>query len=76
MSLLVTKVDEPSKYGVVVMEESTGQVERFIEKPKLFVGNKINAGIYLLKPSVLDRSSSRGLGYAVRWGWEVGVGIG
>ncbi|KAJ9540174.1 hypothetical protein OSB04_026680 [Centaurea solstitialis] len=40
---------------VVVMEESTGQVERFVEKPKVFVGNKINAGIYLLSPSVLDR---------------------
>lgn len=54
-SIMVTKVDEPSKYGVVVMEESTGLVEKFVEKPKVFVGNKINAGIYLLNPSVLDR---------------------
>lgn len=53
-TIMVTKVDEPSKYGVVVMEEETGKVERFVEKPKVFVGNKINAGIYLLKPSVLD----------------------
>ncbi|KRX94714.1 putative mannose-1-phosphate guanylyltransferase 1, partial [Trichinella patagoniensis] len=51
---MVTKVDEPSKYGVVVMEEGTGKVERFVEKPKVFVGNKINAGIYLLNPSVLN----------------------
>ncbi|PKI72330.1 probable mannose-1-phosphate guanylyltransferase 3 [Punica granatum] len=58
-SIMVTKVDEPSKYGVVVMEESTGSVERFVEKPKLFVGNKINAGIYLLNPSVLDRIELR-----------------
>ncbi|KAL0303771.1 UNVERIFIED_CONTAM: Mannose-1-phosphate guanylyltransferase 1 [Sesamum radiatum] len=58
-SIMVTKVDEPSKYGVVVMEETTGQVERFVEKPKLFVGNKINAGIYLLNPSVLDRIELR-----------------
>ncbi|KAJ3701135.1 hypothetical protein LUZ61_004840 [Rhynchospora tenuis] len=54
-TIMVTKVDEPSKYGVVVMEEGTGKVERFVEKPKIFVGNKINAGIYLLNPSVLDR---------------------
>ncbi|ESR42413.1 hypothetical protein CICLE_v10012040mg [Citrus x clementina] len=54
-SIMVTKVDEPSKYGVVVMEETTGKVEKFVEKPKNFVGNKINAGIYLLNPSVLDR---------------------
>ncbi|KAK9123873.1 hypothetical protein Sjap_013475 [Stephania japonica] len=54
-SIMVTKADEPSKYGVVVMEETTGKVERFVEKPKAFVSNKINAGIYLLNPSVLDR---------------------
>ncbi|KDO35843.1 hypothetical protein CISIN_1g046608mg, partial [Citrus sinensis] len=54
-SIMVTKVDEPSKYGVVVMEETMGKVEKFVEKPKNFVGNKINAGIYLLNPSVLDR---------------------
>lgn len=53
-TIVVTKVDEPSKYGVVVMEEETGKVERFVEKPKIFVGNKINAGIYLLNPSVID----------------------
>lgn len=37
-----------------VMEETTEKVKRFIEKPKVFVGNKINAGIYLLNPPVLD----------------------
>lgn len=58
-SIMVTKVDEPSKYGVVVMEESTGKVEKFVEKPKLFVGNKINAGIYLLNPSVIDKIELR-----------------
>jgi mannose-1-phosphate guanylyltransferase len=47
-------VDEPSKYGVVVLDEETGQVERFVEKPKIFLGNKINAGIYLLNHNVLN----------------------
>lgn len=54
-SVMVTRVDEPSKYGVVVLDEETGRVKRFVEKPQMFVGNKINAGIYLLNPSVLDR---------------------
>ncbi|PON90808.1 Nucleotidyl transferase domain containing protein [Trema orientale] len=54
-SIMVTKVDEPSKYGVVVMDDTSGKVEKFVEKPKIFVGNKINAGIYLLNLSVLDR---------------------
>lgn len=53
-SVMVTRVDEPSKYGVVVLDEETGRVKRFVEKPQMFVGNKINAGIYLLNPSVLD----------------------
>ena len=47
-------MEDPSKYGVVVMDES-GKVERFVEKPKTFVGDKINAGIYVLSPSVLNR---------------------
>eukprot|EP00271_Cylindrocystis_brebissonii_P011168 TRINITY_DN2802_c0_g1_i1.p1 TRINITY_DN2802_c0_g1~~TRINITY_DN2802_c0_g1_i1.p1 ORF type:complete len:361 (-),score=63.29 TRINITY_DN2802_c0_g1_i1:1507-2589(-) len=53
-TLMVTKVDEPSKYGVVMMDDE-GKVQRFVEKPKLFVGNKINAGIYVLSPSTLGR---------------------
>lgn len=51
----VTKVEEPSKYGVVVYNEETGQIQRFVEKPKVFVSNKINAGMYIFNPSVLKR---------------------
>jgi mannose-1-phosphate guanylyltransferase len=47
--LKVTKVDEPSKYGVVVANER-GQIERFVEKPQVYVGNKINAGLYIFNP--------------------------
>jgi mannose-1-phosphate guanylyltransferase len=51
----VTKVEEPSKYGVVIYNEGTGQIQRFVEKPKVFVSNKINAGMYIFNPSVLKR---------------------
>lgn len=54
-TIMVTKVEEPSKYGVVVYEASTGRIDRFVEKPVEFVGNKINAGIYIFNPSVLKR---------------------
>lgn len=54
-TIAVTKVEEPSKYGVVVFDEDTGKIERFVEKPQEYVGNKINAGMYILSPSVLDR---------------------
>lgn len=58
-SILVTQVEEPSKYGVVVHEPTTGRVDRFVEKPTEFVGNKINAGIYLLNPCVVDKVPNR-----------------
>lgn len=46
---------EPSKYGVVIYNEESGQIQRFVEKPKVFVSNKINAGMYIFNPSVLNR---------------------
>jgi mannose-1-phosphate guanylyltransferase len=58
-TIFVTKVEEPSKYGVVVYDEASGKVDRFVEKPQTFVGNKINAGIYVLSPCVLDRIELR-----------------
>lgn len=54
-SIIVTQVAEPSKYGVVVLDEVSRRVKKFVEKPVKFVGNKINAGIYLLNTSILDQ---------------------
>lgn len=54
-TILATKVEDPSKYGVIVYDEKDGKIQRFVEKPKQFVGNKINAGIYVLSKSVLAR---------------------
>jgi mannose-1-phosphate guanylyltransferase len=52
---MVTKVAEPSAYGVVVTKPNSTVIDRFVEKPVEFVGNRINAGIYMFNPSVLDR---------------------
>lgn len=57
-TLLVTRVDEPSKYGVVI-SNADGQIQRFVEKPREYVGNKINAGIYIFNREVLDRIQLR-----------------
>ncbi len=46
---------EPSKYGVVVFDEESGKIQKFVEKPKVFVSSKINAGMYIFNPSILDR---------------------
>ena len=53
-TICVTKVDEPSKYGVVLFEEN-GKIKSFVEKPKEFVGDQINAGLYILNKSVIER---------------------
>lgn len=53
-TIVVTKVEEPSKYGVVLYEPS-GKIESFIEKPQEFVSNKINAGMYIFNTTVLSK---------------------
>jgi mannose-1-phosphate guanylyltransferase len=52
----LTPVDDPSRYGVVVTNE-TGRVTAFIEKPPPgeAPSNLINAGTYVLEPDVVDR---------------------
>ncbi|KAJ1503185.1 mannose-1-phosphate guanyltransferase [Coelomomyces lativittatus] len=59
-TIMVTKVEEPSKYGVVVMhEQHPSQILKFVEKPTLFVSNRINAGLYIFNPSMLNRIELR-----------------
>lgn len=59
-TIVVTKVEEPSKYGVIVHKpDHPSRIDRFVEKPVEFVGNRINAGLYILNPSILDRIELR-----------------
>ncbi|KAG8471228.1 hypothetical protein KFE25_009649 [Diacronema lutheri] len=53
-TVLVTKVEEPSRYGVV-QHDASGKVLRFVNKPKQFSGNLVNAGVAAFSPSVLAR---------------------
>ena len=52
----LTPVDDPSRYGVVPTD-ADGRVEAFIEKPTRedAPSHWINAGTYVLEPSVIDR---------------------
>jgi mannose-1-phosphate guanylyltransferase len=52
----LTPVDDPSSFGTVEID-SNGRVERFVEKPPpgSMTSNLINAGTYVLEPSVVDR---------------------
>jgi NDP-sugar pyrophosphorylase family protein len=53
-TIVLTPVDNPSAYGLVETERD-GAVRRFIEKPSAseITCNTINAGVYVLEPSVL-----------------------
>ncbi|CAB1315631.1 unnamed protein product [Coregonus sp. 'balchen'] len=59
-TIVVTKVEEPSKYGVVMYEVENGRIHRFVEKPQVFVSNKINAGMYIFSPTMLQRIELQG----------------
>lgn len=54
-TIALTPVDDPSSYGVVPTD-ADGRVLEFIEKPKLEAAptNLVNAGSYVLEPSVLE----------------------
>mmetsp|Transcript_17205 Transcript_17205/g.17125 ORF Transcript_17205/g.17125 Transcript_17205/m.17125 type:complete len:217 (+) Transcript_17205:1-651(+) len=53
-TLVVFPVPDPSRYGVIVTNEAN-EILSFVEKPKEFISNKINAGLYLLRTSMIDR---------------------
>jgi len=55
-TIALTKVDDPSAYGVVPTAPD-GRVEAFIEKPPRDEAptDLVNAGTYVLEPSVLER---------------------
>ena len=55
-TIALTPVEDPSRFGVVPLQDD-GRVEAFIEKPEpgTAPSNWINAGTYVLEPSVLDR---------------------
>ncbi|HWU39085.1 MAG TPA: nucleotidyltransferase family protein, partial [Candidatus Acidoferrum sp.] len=55
LTVLLTRVENPLQYGVVITEPS-GRISRFLEKPtwsEVF-SDTVNTGIYLLEPSVLQ----------------------
>ncbi|MDP9069401.1 MAG: NDP-sugar synthase [Actinomycetota bacterium] len=55
-TILLTPVEDPSTFGVVPTDDA-GRVTAFIEKPPAGQAptNLINAGVYVLEPSVLKR---------------------
>jgi len=54
-TLVLTRVEVPLEYGVVMTEES-GRVSRFLEKPSWseVFSDTVNTGIYVMEPEVLE----------------------
>ena len=52
----LTPVEDPSSFGIVEID-GDGRVERFVEKPPAgtMTSNLINAGTYVVEPSVVER---------------------
>ncbi|MFX0081926.1 MAG: sugar phosphate nucleotidyltransferase [Candidatus Hodarchaeota archaeon] len=53
-------VEDPSRYGVLIVDNDTGKINKFLEKDEYqppegkYVPMPINAGVYLLEPDVFE----------------------
>lgn len=59
-TLVTVRADDPREYGLVCAD-ATGRITRFCEKPDWsdVVCDRINTGIYVLEPAVLDEIPAR-----------------
>jgi mannose-1-phosphate guanylyltransferase / phosphomannomutase len=60
-TIALTSVENPLAFGIVIIDEQTGRIVRFLEKPtwgEVF-SDTINTGIYILEPAALRRVPPR-----------------
>lgn len=50
--ILAKKVEDPSRFGVLLLED--GKVKNIVEKPKEFVSDLANTGLYVLSEEIFD----------------------
>lgn len=56
-TIALTAVENPLAFGIVIVDEASGRIDRFLEKPtwgEVF-SDTINTGIYILEPEALRR---------------------
>lgn len=51
--ILAKKVDDPSRFGVLLLED--GRVKKILEKPKEFVSDLANTGLYVLSEEIFGK---------------------
>ena len=57
-TIATTKVKDPSRFGVIVTDENN-KILKFVEKPIEFVGDRINAGLYIFSNKFLNRIEAK-----------------
>ena len=57
-TIATTKVKDPSRFGVIVTDENN-KILKFVEKPLEFVGDRINAGLYIFSNKFLNRIEAK-----------------
>ena len=54
VTLMVSKIESGfGRFGIVLSDKQTSQIKQFIEKPKEYIGDEINAGVYIISHEVL-----------------------
>jgi len=57
-TIATTRVEDPSRFGVIVTDDKD-KILKFVEKPKTFVGDRINAGLYIFSNKFLNRIEAK-----------------
>jgi mannose-1-phosphate guanylyltransferase len=46
--------ESTKKYGCIVYNRATLEIEHFVEKPETFISDTVSCGVYLFSPSIFD----------------------
>jgi mannose-1-phosphate guanylyltransferase/phosphomannomutase len=57
MTIALTRVQEPTEYGIVITERDTGKIEKFLEKPSWseVFSDTANTGMYVIEPETMKK---------------------
>ena len=57
-TIATVRVKDPSRFGVIITDENE-KILNFVEKPKEFVGDRINGGLYIFSNKFLNRVEAK-----------------
>ncbi len=56
-TIALTRVHEPTEYGIVITDRETGRIEKFLEKPSWseVFSDTANTGMYVIEPDIIKK---------------------